>query len=304
MKRFLITLLIFSGYFNFYAQNTSIVDSSETQAAQDENQDLYYNSNGFAAHLKRNKSLMIAKIQDGSEDAPPFYDPNVEEGVFRPEGLDSNFYFSYRIFDLKALFAINDLKYSAGRTTDLTSKRKVNNETYTQSGVYKTSGSVYDIDSSGRPRIDREPYYEKCMERTRQQQYKAGEKISSYSANTIVVHFDNYVCFSEGFDKVAMLSSEGNILSLNSIRITEPLVWSKKGQEVYYDEQQRLFYLVCKTNYGFNWYSVLPETGETDLILQINEIWLDPNWKIENGFLTYQRPVDGKLTEFKEELAL
>lgn len=120
-----------------------------------------------------------------------------------------------------------------GRTADL-STNLINNRPYTQSGWSYPRGQVYDRDSSGRVKIDREPVYQRSMERTRSSQYTRSDPqnttiISDMKVKAFVLD-SHYLILNKENDKLAVYSGE-DLVALNELKLERPIYW-KKGSDV------------------------------------------------------------------------
>ncbi len=263
-----------------------LIDTSHTFVT------ITYNSTGFVMQHADN-SLTLVELKRGKIIAEQTPNPQFEEGIYRPEGMPISYYFKYQNIRESALFDTVNKSYVGYTYRNLTYNRSLDRVQY----QYGPSGIRYITDS--------EPFRQREMEQTRSWlDHDSPNPVGPTREKYVFAHYENFICFDEAYGKVVILSGSGEVIASSNVQVTEPKIYSRKGQSIYYDEVQKEFFLVYKTNYGFNWYSLLPETGEAELVLQINQIWPNPNWKVENGFLSFEKEVLGEQLFFEEEFAL
>jgi hypothetical protein len=103
------------------------------------------------------------------------------------------------------------------------------------------------------------------------------------------------VMFTDNFSAFIRFNLDGTIASENEIQLKAPIFWSNKGRGVVKDEVTNEYYIFTETNFSYNWYSLNSETGATKFITKMNDVWENPNFKIDNGQLHYQKMKTEKL---------
>lgn len=287
----------------FCQNSTDIKDFQEEIQSSIKYQSITYSEKAFIAQ-KGNNSIVLAQLKTGDKKLESF-PSNIEvEGEFRPEGMSKNYYLEYKNIPESILFETENQSFvDYSRPADLSNGINAVDARLDSRNAYRSQGAIMDIDSTGGQVYDRETRYEQNMERTRSQQYNTRSKHSTNNSTTrIFSHNDSFICFDDSYDNVVVLTEKGQVLASNEIRISKPQVWSNKGQNIFYDKTQKSFYMVCKTNYGFNWYSIETNTGETELVYQIKSIWPNPNWKLDNGVLSYTQESKGQSTLVEQKL--
>ncbi len=185
----------------------------------------------------------------------------IENGVFRPAGFDENAVIQYNIFDKRTLFRrfhAESIHWGLVRTTKIAKPVK-NKDTTT------------DIQIESDPHIHGtrqyiEPEYE------------------DYNYN---VKNDSIIFISDRVNYVVMMEPSGTILSKAQIEITEPFVYYLGEKRALFDAATGKVYICVATLYHFNFYELEPANGQTNFLLQLNDVWPNPNFQIENGKLSY-----------------
>jgi hypothetical protein len=108
--------------------------------------------------------------------------------------------------------------------------------------------------------------------------------------------------FTENISSLIRLNLDGSIVSKTEIELKEPIFWSNKGRGVVKDEATNTYYIYTETNFSYNWYSLDSETGATKFITKMNDVWGNPNFRIEDGQLYYQKNKSGKLENYSYNL--
>ncbi len=100
--------------------------------------------------------------------------------------------------------------------------------------------------------------------------------------------FENkFAFFTTNSNRIVVFDKLGNVEAFSALNPTEPFIYVKKHQSIYYDEVQEKFYLMNTTNLNYNWYVINPSSGETKLLQQIKKLSKEPGWWVRNGVLHY-----------------
>ena len=83
------------------------------------------------------------------------------------------------------------------------------------------------------------------------------------------------------------MEPNGTILSKAQIEITEPFVYYLGEKRALFDAVTGKVYICVATLYHFNFYELEPANGKTNFVMQLNDVWPDPHFQIENGKLSY-----------------
>ena len=113
---------------------------------------------------------------------------------------------------------------------------------------------------------------------------------------------NSIVMFTDNFSAFIRLNLDGTIASKTEIELKEPLFWSNKGRGVVKDETTNTYYIYSETNFSYNWYRLNSETGATKFITKMNDVWENPNFRIEDGLLQYQKMKAEKLENYTLDL--
>jgi hypothetical protein len=209
---------------------------------------------------KAHTKLIIAQSKVAKFDTDSTVN-EIENGVFRPAGFDENAVIQYNIFDKRTLFRrfhAESIHWGLVRTTKIAKP-------------VKTKDTTTDIQIESDPHIHGtrqyiEPEYEE------------------YNYN---VKNDSIIFISDRVNYVVMMEPSGTILSKAQIEITEPFVYYLGEKRALFDAATGKVYICVATLYHFNFYELEPANGQTNFLLQLNGVWPNPNFQIENGKLSY-----------------
>jgi len=209
---------------------------------------------------KAHTKLIIAQSKVAKFDTDSTVN-EIENGVFRPAGFDENAVIQYNIFDKRTLFRrfhAESIHWGLVRTTKIAKP-------------VKTKDTTTDIQIESDPHIHGtrqyiEPEYEE------------------YNYN---VKNDSIIFISDRVNYVVMMEPSGTILSKAQIEITEPFVYYLGEKRALFDAATGKVYICVATLYHFNFYELEPANGQTNFLLQLNDVWPNPNFQIENGKLSY-----------------
>ena len=132
--------------------------------------------------------------------------------------------------------------------------------------------------------------------------YTSFSPISNSETPSIFGINGSFYCFNEAANVFIELDLSGKVVNKTKVSINRPAIYSKKDQRILLDETANELYVLVLTNFGYNWYSLDEDTGTATLELQIDGMWLNPEWKVENGVLSYQRMENGVMTRKSEDL--
>lgn len=136
-------------------------------------------------------------------------------------------------------------------------------------------------------------------------------KNNNYQANLVeydekmaFVLGDDCVFFSKSKSKIRITSIDGSVQKENDISINKPIIWNRKDVTILKDNLEFEFYLITETNFKFYIYKLDYLTGNTELLQKIDDVWMQPNFKIENGILYYEKLNNKKITSFNLDLTI
>jgi hypothetical protein len=226
---------------------------------------------------KAHTKLIIAQSKVAKFDTDSTVN-ETENGVFRPTGFDQNAVIQYNIFDKRTLFRrfhAESIHWGLVRTTKIAKPVKIEAQPEPNSKPEKTRPEK--INTSTGYQIDSDPH----IHGTRQ--YIEPE-YEEYNYN---VKNDSIIFISDRVNYVVMMEPSGTILSKAQIEITEPFVYHLGEKRALFDAATGKVYICVATLYHFNFYELEPANGQTNFLMQLNDVWPNPNFQIENGKLSY-----------------
>lgn len=226
---------------------------------------------------KAHTKLIIAQSKVAKFDTDSTVN-ETENGVFRPTGFDQNAVIQYNIFDKRTLFRrfhAESIHWGLVRTTKIAKPVKIEAQPEPNSKQEKTRPEK--INTSTGNQIDSDPH----IHGTRQ--YIEPE-YEEYNYN---VKNDSIIFISDRVNYVVMMEPNGTILSKAQIEITEPFVYYLGEKRALFDAATGKVYICVATLYHFNFYELEPSNGQTNFLMQLNDVWPNPNFQIENGKLSY-----------------
>jgi hypothetical protein len=254
----------------------------------------------FAGISKETSSLIVAQKKIGNYKLPEKIDSSLTEGAFRPEGFSENEYLFYSVYDASSF---------------LTEKKAFVNKPINRPAGNCLSCSNYSnfvmnsfVNNQGRS-ISTFGYY-RPQRITAYRRYNYLRTPRSLGIKFLQVKKDvnlftesnSILFFTENISLLIRLNLDGTIASKTEIELKEPLFWSNKGRGVVKDEATNTYYIYTETNFSYNWYSLNSETGATKFITKMNDVWENPNFRIENGQLHYQKMKAEKLENYTLDL--
>jgi hypothetical protein len=243
----------------------------------------------FAGISKETSSLIVAQKKIGNYKLPEKIDSSLTEGAFRPEGYSENEYLFFSIYDASSLLTQNR-SYHINSTYN----RRVNKNSYLYN--FPWSYSTYGYYVSQNPYLigmrNIQPIATATIRKRKVVETRIFRTINLFTeTNSMLVFLDN-------ISSIIRLNLDGTIASKTEIELKEPLFWSNKGRGVVKDEATNTYYIYTETNFSYNWYSLNSETGATKFITKMNDVWENPNFRIDNGQLHYQKMKAEKLENY------
>ena len=255
--------------------------------------------NTFAGISKESASLFIAQKKIGNYKLPEKIDANLTEGAFRPVGFPENEYLFFSVYDASSFIIEN--KYYVLRPTNVR-REYITNSNYSNLVMNSFERNPNRaIATFGYYRPQRfSPYHRSNQQRSIR---RVGIDIKKIDKTVDLFTESNaVVMFTDNFSAFIRLNLDGTIASENEIQLKEPIFWSNKGRGVVKDEVTNEYYIFTETNFSYNWYSLNSETGATKFITKMNDVWGNPNFRIDNGQLHYQKMKAEKLENYTLDL--
>ena len=241
----------------------------------------------FAGISKETSSLIVAQKKIGNYKLPEKIDSSLTEGAFRPEGYSENEYLFFSVYDASSF--INENKSFLLRQNNMRRDNCLTCSNYSNFVMNSFENNPRrSIATFGYYRPQRfSPYHrfneQRSIRRVGIDIKKIDKTINLFTeSNSIVMFTDNFSAFIR-------LNLDGTIASKTEIELKDPLFWSNKGRGVVKDEVTNEYYIYTETHFSYNWYSLDSETGATKFITKKSDVWENPNFRIENGILSYDK---------------
>ena len=202
----------------------------------------------------------------------------IENGVFRPAGFDQNAVIQYNIFDKRSLFRrfhAESIHWGLVRTTKIAKPVRI--EAQPEPNTKQEKTQPVKINTSTGNQIDSDPHIHGTS------QYIEPE-YEEYNYN---IKNDSIIFISDRVNFVVVMEPNGTILSKAQIEITEPFVYYLGEKRALFDAATGKVYICVATLYHFNFYELEPANGQTNFLMQLDDVWPNPNFHIENGKLSY-----------------
>lgn len=227
-----------------------------------------------------------------------------EKGICRPNGFDEDAVIQYNVYDKRTLFSrfqAEQIHWGMVRTTKIAKPEK-------------------QVEENKEPERKREPEKqvpEKQVSKKQDQEKQKKQKQNNYSAPVqrpqvhqhsirqydepeyeeydYFVKNDSLIFISEGVNFVVMMQPDGTILSKAQIEITQPYAYYLGEKRAFFDQQTGKTYMCVATLYHFNIYELEPANGQTKYLFQLDDVWPNPDFKVNNGKLSYT--YKGNITE-------
>ncbi|MBU3660035.1 MAG: hypothetical protein FGM14_09205 [Flavobacteriales bacterium] len=250
----------------------------------------------FAGISKENSSLFVAQKKIGNYKLPENIDTSLTEGAFRPDGFSENEYLYFSVYDASSFL-------TETKTLLNNSLNRVTSNCLSCSGY--PSFVMNSFANNPRRSIATFGYYRPqrvtIYHRSNYSQTITSFGIKVQQVNKAVDLFtesNSILFFTENTSSLIRLNLDGTIASKTEIELKEPILWSNKGRGVVKDEIANAYYIFTETNFSYNWYKLDCTTGETQFITKMRDVWENPNFRIENGQLHYQKSKAGKLENY------
>ena len=254
----------------------------------------------FAGISQETSSLIVAQKKIGNYKLPEKIDSSLTEGAFRPEGFSENEYLFFSVYDASNF--INENKSFILPQTDMRRDNCLTCSNYSNFVMNSFENNPSrSIATFGYYRPQRfTPYHrfneQRIIRRVGIDIKKIDKTVDLFTESNAVV------MFTDNFSAFIRLNLDGTIASKNEIQLKEPIFWSNKGRGVVKDEVTNEYYIFTETNFSYNWYSLNSETGATKFITKMNDVWENPNFRIEDGQLHYQKTKAGNLENYSLDL--
>ena len=254
----------------------------------------------FAGISQETSSLIVAQKKIGNYKLPEKIDSSLTEGAFRPEGFSENEYLFFSVYDASNF--INENKSFILPQTDMRRDNCLTCSNYSNFVMNSFENNPSrSIATFGYYRPQRFTPYHRFNEQRRIR--KVGIDIKKIDKTVDLFTESNaVVMFTDNFSAFIRLNLDGTIASENEIQLKAPIFWSNKGRGVVKDEVTNEYYIFTETNFSYNWYSLNSKTGATKFITKMNDVWENPNFRIEEGTLHYQKNKAGKLEIYSLDL--
>ena len=254
----------------------------------------------FAGISQETSSLIVAQKKIGNYKLPEKIDSSLTEGAFRPEGFSENEYLFFSVYDASNFIIEN--KYYVLRPTNVRRENYITNSNYANLVMNSFERNPNRaIETFGYYRPQRfSPYHRYNQQRSIR---RVGIDIKKIDKTVDLFTESNaVVMFTDNFSAFIRFNLDGTIASENEIELKEPIFWSNKGRGVVKDEVTNEYYIFTETNFSYNWHSLNSETGATKFITKMNDVWGNPNFRIDNGQLHYQKMKAEKLENYTLDL--
>jgi hypothetical protein len=185
--------------------------------------------------------------------------------------------------------------------------QRVETEVFYYAGTFYNKSSVIYDTLKGSSVIDpQSKYYSNEKYQLRgysSQQFKEYKPIAfAYDENSSFKNGDEYIFFSKNTGKIRITTLDSTVLKESNIKIRKPFIWTRNDISILKDNSELDFYIISETAFNFYIYQLNHKTGKTKMIKKINEVWNNPNFRIEYGQLHYQRTKAGKLENYTLDL--
>jgi len=177
---------------------------------------------------------------------------------------------------------------------------------YYSNSIYRNGVRVYDT-IQGSPVIDRASFYFDNSS-THFRGYSTldfsdyTENFFAYDENTTFQNGDEYIFFSKNTGKIRITTLDSVVIRESDIKIRKPIIWTRNDISILRDNSKLDFYIISETAFSFYIYHLNHKTGKTTMLKKMNEVWNNPNFRIVNGQLYYQKNKEGKLENYTLDL--
>ncbi len=248
---------------------------------------LYQDSNFCAFLVKPGNNLLIGQIFNTRDINQQVADSLELDSFVFPVGLDSNKIVSFKVKNLPLEF---DDKETIERWGTSKNKTYIKPSAINRSYRKRQSSSIISVKDDGSVIRDLQPFYERQINQSRQTNTRAVNFDNTKNSNYyFYAKQDRLFAFNPSISKIIAFDYSGNAVSKTKIDIEKPALYSNKAKYLINDKLTEDFYLIVQTNFSFNVYILNVESGKALFLVSLASVWEKPNWRIENGVLSYTR---------------
>jgi hypothetical protein len=248
---------------------------------------LYQDSNFCAFLVKPGNNLLIGQIFNTRDINQQVADSLELDSFVFPVGLDSNKIVGFKVKNLPLEF---DDKETIERWGTSKNKTYIKPSAINRSYRKRQSSSIISVKDDGSVIRDLQPFYERQINQSRQTNTRAVNFDNIKNSNYyFYAKQDRLFAFNPSISKIIAFDYSGNAVSKTKIDIEKPALYSNKAKYLINDKLTEDFYLIVQTNFSFNVYILNVESGKALFLESLAGVWEKPNWRIENGVLSYTR---------------
>lgn len=248
---------------------------------------LYQDSNFCAFLVKPGNNLLIGQIFNTRDINQQVADSLELDSFVFPVGLDSNKIVGFKVKNLPLEF---DDKETIERWGTSKNKTYIKPSAINRSYRKRQSSSIISVKDDGSVIRDLQPFYERQINQSRQTNTRAVNFDNTKNSNYyFYAKQDRLFAFNPSISKIIAFDYSGNAVSKTKIDIEKPALYSNKAKYLINDKLTEDFYLIVQTNFSFNVYILNVENGKALFLESLAGVWEKPNWRIENGVLSYTR---------------
>jgi len=283
-----------------FAQNSeSIASFLENQGVALDVYSASKDHNTFAGISNQSNYLFVAQKKIGNYKLPATIDFELTEGAFRPEGFSENEYLFFNVFDASSFVTKNKTYVSNSLNNRYNCLTCNNYPAFVMNPYWDYQLRSIAIFGYLRPQKSYPYYRSNRIQNT--QKIGIGVKKLNVKFELFAEAMSLFI-FTDNVSSLVELNLDGTILSTKEIKFKAPILSSNKGRGVVKDSKTSDYYIFTETNFSYHWYSLNIETGETKFLLKMDDVWLNPNWTIENGILNYKKVKAGKIKQHELNL--
>lgn len=224
-----------------------------------------------------------------------------KEGVYRPSGFDEDAVIQYTVFDKNHLFRrfqAETIHWGVVRTTKIGKPGKASKQE--AEDIEENEEVEEKLVSPQKDAASQKPKKTKTSNKTDANNDAYNPKPTNihlhgtrqylepeYETYNYFLSNDSLIFISDKVNYVVVMLPDGTILSKAQIEITEPYVYYLGEKRAFYDTQSNKTYICVATLYHFNFYELEPANGKTKFLFQLDDVWPNPDFQINNGMLSY-----------------
>lgn len=212
-----------------------------------------------------------------------------EKGTYRPSGFDEDAVIQYNVYDKRALFSrfqAEQIHWGMVRTTKIAKpEKRVPEKQVPEKQVKQKPTSLPEKQPTPKKKVNN---YSAPVQRPQVHQHGVRQYAEpEYEEYDYFIKNDSLIFISEGVNFVVMMQPDGTILSKAQIEITQPYVYYLGEKRAFFDQQTGKTYLCVATLHHFNFYELEPANGQTNYLFHLDNVWPNPDFKVNNGKLSY-----------------